>query len=622
MTPSDDHPSPGPPPRFRIRGLDGLRALAVALVVVAHLFDGAMPGGFLGVDVFFVISGALITTLLLRERAEHGRIRLGAFWRRRARRLLPALALVVLGACAAAWALGGDVLVGLWRQVAGAASFSLNWLLVAEGGDYFDDTAPELLRNLWSLAVEEQFYLLWPLAVLLIVRLSRAVRIALVAALLAASSTAAWLLADTGARVYYGTDTHAGGLLAGALVALLAERMPETQLGLSRWQRRTAPWLGLLAVAGVVALAVVLPDDEAAAARGGILAAVVLSALAVWALMLPGSMLGTLLERRPLRWVGERSYGLYLWHWPAVVLLAQAVPDWGPGGDWPWLRGVAALAITVLAAALSYRLAEMPVRRLGFRGALRAMGGRMRGSRRALAAGIAVIALLAGAGTASGLALAADPGVGETQAQIEAGESAIRDGDASPAPGPEAPDADRVEPYRGEQIVAIGDSVTVAAADELQRRLPGILVEAAVSRQMREAPDLVRALRDAGRLREVLVLALGTNGSIGADTLERVRELIGPERVLVVVNVQAPRGWTEGVNRTLESFAARYRNVELANWHSSAQRILGELNSDRIHFGPAGARAWTKTVRQALLRLAALPPLRDERDDAGTPIPR
>jgi len=174
----------------RYAGLDGLRAVAVLLVVVYHLFPAwFLHSGFVGVDVFFVISGFLITSLLLRERAASGRIALRAFWTRRARRLLPALALVVTVSSSAAWLVGGDVLVDLGRQVLGAATFSYNWVAIADGASYFSGAEPELFRNLWSLAVEEQFYVLWPLLlpVLLVVR-RRWLRLTVALALAAASA--------------------------------------------------------------------------------------------------------------------------------------------------------------------------------------------------------------------------------------------------------------------------------------------------------------------------------------------------------------------------------------------------------------------------------------------------
>ena len=157
--------------RARYRGLDGLRAIAVGLVLVYHLFPGLLPGGFLGVDVFFAISGFLITSLLLSEWSASGRIRLADFWRRRARRLLPALGLVIATVSTAALVVGGDVLVGIGRQIAGAALFMSNWTSIAAGSDYFAKDAPELFRNTWSLGIEEQFYLVLPLLALVLVRL-------------------------------------------------------------------------------------------------------------------------------------------------------------------------------------------------------------------------------------------------------------------------------------------------------------------------------------------------------------------------------------------------------------------------------------------------------------------
>uniref|UniRef100_UPI00197C3ED3 acyltransferase family protein n=1 Tax=Microbacterium sp. CPCC 204701 TaxID=2493084 RepID=UPI00197C3ED3 len=213
-------------PPARLHGLDGLRAIAVTLVVVYHLFPPALlPGGFIGVDVFFVISGFLITSLLLREHDATGRIRLGRFWVRRARRLLPALVAVVAVCSTLAWVVGGDVLVRLGAQIAGVATFSYNWLSIAGGGGYFAAATPELFRNFWSLAVEEQFYVLWPLVLPLVLFLPRAwLRIAV--AMVFAAASAIWMGAvisrgDDLTRAYFGTDTHAFGLLLGVALAFL-----------------------------------------------------------------------------------------------------------------------------------------------------------------------------------------------------------------------------------------------------------------------------------------------------------------------------------------------------------------------------------------------------------------
>jgi len=629
MTIAAQNSTPSRPEPFRVPGLDGIRALAVTTVVVFHLVPGTLVGGYLGVDIFFVVSGFLITTLLLRERAATGRISLRAFWARRARRLLPALWLLLLACCTAALVVGGDVLVGLGTQVLGATTFSSNWLFIGAGNSYFDATVPELFRNLWSLAVEEQFYLVWPLlVVLLLVRIPRWARLVGIGVLAVAS--AVWMGVLTvpsntapldPTRVYYGTDTHAFGLALGAFLAVLAVgRGIQNQSGRmpGRAVRVVTAVGGGLAIAGLVALAVVMVGDTDIPYRGGLAVVAALSAVAIAALLVPGSSLARVLDFAPIRWVGVRSYGLYLWHWPVVVLLASALPTWSREGTEGWTLGGIALAITVVAAAISYRFLEQPIRRHGFRRTAAVIMAAAPRSRQALGAAFAMVVAV-GLSGASVAALISDPGSGEAQQYIEAGQAAIDEVTPSPTAPPE--DDDDAEPATGDQILALGDSVMLAAAPALQAEFPGIAIDAQVSRSMFVAPSLVEAYASAGALRPVVVLALGTNGPIERSTLEEVRRIIGPDRELIVVNAQAPRGWIPGVNAELSSFALVYRNVELANWHDAIQPYLSEMARDQIHFGPIGAGVFAATVGEAIDRLAELPPLRDESTALAVPQP-
>ena len=202
---------------FMLPGLDGLRAIAVLLVIVYHLWPTAVPGGMIGVDIFFVISGYLITALLLREGAVTGRINLFLFWKRRARRLLPAIALLILVTGPIALAIGGDIQVNLGRQLTGAGTFSSNWLSIFSGNDYFAQTSPELFTNFWSLAVEEQFYLFWPLllvaAGVILGRRWRRFSLIIFIAIIASLTSGTVMLAFGApiSRIYYGTDTHVYG---------------------------------------------------------------------------------------------------------------------------------------------------------------------------------------------------------------------------------------------------------------------------------------------------------------------------------------------------------------------------------------------------------------------------
>ena len=602
-----------PPTSPRYAGLDGLRALAVATVILFHLSPGGLPGGYVGVDVFFVISGFLITALLLRERKDSGTIRLGAFWARRARRLLPALFLLLLVCGAAAWLVRGDVLVHLGRQLLGAATFSSNWVAIGSGQSYFDETTPELFRNLWSLAVEEQFYLVWPFVILLLALVrARWVRVAVVALLAVASAAAMWSVFVPGAdatRVYYGTDTHAFGLAIGAVLALGAWRLGP----------RVGTVVGLFGVAGIVAAAVLLPADASVTYRGGLFAVAVASALAILGAI--SSPLGRALDVAPLRWVGRRSYGLYLWHWPVFVLVEAALPTWERTGTTGWALGGIALGITVVAAALSYRFVEQPIRRNGFRATARGFLGAYRRPLRAAGATLVII-VVGSTVAATTLGVVDDPGVGSAQAVIQTGASALKTATPTPSTsaGPSATPTPAALPG-GDQIDAIGDSVMLASAPELQAAFPGIAIDAVVSRQASAAPAIVQALVDAGSLRQTLLIGLGTNGPVPEAVLDRIHQIVGPRHQIVVVNVQAPRGWVPEVNSELSAFSQEYRNVELANWRDAIAGQLQLLARDQIHPGARGGLVYVQAVKDALQRLAEVPPQLGPNDYGLAPVP-
>ncbi|MHB1290431.1 acyltransferase family protein, partial [Georgenia sp.] len=412
-----------------IEGLDGVRALAIVAVLVYHLHPAALPGGFLGVDIFFVVSGFLITTLLLREIGTKNRIDLRRFWLRRARRLLPALVAVVLVSIPFAWLAATDLLVSIGRQALGALTFSNNWLEIAAGTSYFTSTAPQLFVNFWSLAVEEQFYLLWPVTLAgLVAAVADPRRRALVT--LGAGAVSAMLMAvlytpgEDATRVYYGTDTHLFGLMIGAALAFTWAAPHGGILGARPWRR----WRGLVSLLALVGLAVLMltiRQPSTFTFRGGILLASLLTAVLLAGLLGPTGPVRALMRLRPLEWLGERSYGIYLWHWPIILVVDELVPTaydtWGYWG----VRGLA-LALTLGVAALSYRHLEQPVRILGFRGAWRELWGALAGvvpGRRTLARVVA-----AGGAAAVALSLAAiavAPERSQTQVQIEAAQAAL-----------------------------------------------------------------------------------------------------------------------------------------------------------------------------------------------------
>jgi len=617
--------------RARYAGLDGLRAVAVGLVLAYHLFPAWwLQGGFIGVDVFFVISGFLITSLLLRERARAGRIRLAEFWRRRARRLLPALALVLLVCSSVAWLIGGDVLARLGAQLVGAATFSYNWVSIAADASYFSAANPELFRNVWSLAIEEQFYVLWPLVLPLALLIPWAWARSAAAVLLAAAS-AGWMavvVASGGdlTRAYFGLDTHAFGILLGIALAFALERLlaaPPVWSQRQGW-RVSGAVVGVAAIAGLVVVAAIPASDSTATFPGALAAASVLSAIAITAAVWPGSVFGPRLDTQPLRWVGDRSYGLYLWHWPILVLLLAATSGGGAGAGVPVWMGVFALVLTLVAAEASYRWVEQPIRRLGFRGSLAALGRRLTASPamrwRAIGSVAAAVVVTFGASAA----VAAAPEVTSGQAAVEAGLEALhREKARTPSPTP-SPTSTAVEgeaagsasdrprpgsmpspsptPVTGAEITAVGDSVMLASAPGLLERFPGIDVDASVSRSMWAAPGILQQLADAGRLRPYVVVALGTNGPVDAGSLEEVARITGPDRTLVLVNAYAPRDWIPGVNADLAAFVRSHPGTVLADWSGAIAPRTDLLAGDHVHPGAEGGRVFADTVAAAVER--------------------
>lgn len=622
----------------RIAGLDGLRALAVIGVVMYHAFPAALVGGFVGVDVFFVISGFLITTLLMRERESTGRIALGRFWVRRVRRLVPVLVLVLVTCTAIAGLIGGDVLVGIGWQLIGGATFGFNWISIAEGTSYFAGTAPELFRNLWSLAVEEQFYLIWPFVVLLLLRLVPKWRAPVLCALGVASAVAMFVMYQPGGeatRVYFGTDTHSFGLLIGAALAVGIQATPRHPFA-GGLPMRAAAWIIALALcAGLIWLAATLHEENPLTYRGGMFAVSALAAVLIWVLV-RAPWVGRVFDAAPLRFIGVRSYGIYLWHWPVLILLGAIMPP-RVGDAWSSaLVGIVTVVITLAVSIASYRWVEEPIRRDGFgtwvRGLVSAAtSGRM--PRRIAVSLVPVLGLVLLGGASAAVASApakssAELAIAQGQQAIDAAQTPASTPPAQAGPGPSRTVAPEATPApestavpsanatpsptavpnpalpvpRGDQISAIGDSVMLAAAPALQAAFPGIAIDAAVSRQVSEGADRVRALNAAGQLRPYVLIALGTNGDKADRAFQALVDAAGSARRVVVVNVFGPMAWATTVNERLQRIAAANPNATIADWAGAIASHPGDLAGDGIHPGPAGGRIYAEAVKAALAR--------------------
>lgn len=596
--------APGRSRRGHLAGLDGLRALAIISVLVFHLDPAWLPGGFLGVDIFFVISGFLITTLLVRERRSTGGVDLRGFWTRRARRLLPALLVVVPAAILIARTVEADLLVGIRRQALGALTFSTNWLEIASGSNYFAATSPQLFMNFWSLAVEEQFYLFWPLVMLGLMWVHRRFAVtegAVATLVLGIGLVSALLMAVTfdpaaPTVAYYGTHTHLFGLMLGAALAIVWTGPLRAYTTTSLWRARRG-WLVGGSFATIALLLAVAGEDHAWTFRLGIPLVSVASAVLLLAAVERPGRLRTVLELPPLTWIGQRSYGIYLWHWPVILIVAQDIPTNAGTSEFVWTR-VWAVVVTLAIADLSFRFVETPVRRLGFRGTARRIGRAfsLRSARsRKVVLGVAVVAAMV-----FGIVLVTAPETTTTQQTIERNQA------RASAPRQTAP----VKTFsgtksftmpKGDEIDVFGDSMVVGSVPALEYYFPGIQIDA---RSNRRWTDGLRAVDAAGSsLRRAVVLAFGTNAGTDTATLERILDRVGEDRMVVIVNLHADRlSRIDDDNAALKEVADAHPNVALADWDAAV--VAQDLQADGIHPSLGGAHTYAATIRQAFADLS------------------
>jgi peptidoglycan/LPS O-acetylase OafA/YrhL len=589
-------------------GIDGLRAVAVAAVFLYHANPSWMPGGFLGVDVFFVISGYLITSLLIAEFEDRGRIALGRFWAGRARRLLPAL-FALLAVCLA---IGATVergkLVGLRGDALASIFYVANWRFIFDHESYFAQFGrPSLLRHVWSLAVEEQFYLLWPPLFLIGVRVFRRVTLAALVALGAVGSTALmWALYRPGAdpsRIFYGTDTRAAPLLIGVLLAFVWKPSALPSWDSARARRRLDA-VSLVALAGVIYAFVTVHDYDQSIYRGGFLLLACSAGLLLATIAHPAGALGRALAHPLPRWLGERSYGIYLWHWP-VLMFSR------PGVDVHVPRGVlipAQAAATVVLAAVSYRYIERPIRT----GALQRVRVRaprwLAQPRTPFAFACGGVAVLLGLVTLTPQGVAALP-PGFTRSALASSERASTHLVALPQGRRPAdpPSTARGRRHRHRlapipqsgPILAVGDSVMLGASSALEATLGSELhVDAVVSRQPEQTIARLFAYRAAGTLPPRVIVHIGDNGPVYYADLVRLRSALAGVPLVVIVNVRVATTWQSEVNSELPQAVSGWHEATIADWYDASAG--GGAVADGTHTTTAGAQLFAALIARAL----------------------
>ena len=575
--------------------LDGIRAVAIVGVLLYHSDIYWFPGGLLGVEVFFVLSGYLITSLLLGELQTISRIRIKDFLKRRARRLLPAL-FVMLAIMSTILVVSLPHEVARTRgDVAAAATYTSNWYLIHADHSYFlDFQRPSPFGHLWSLAIEEQFYLLWPPILLFLwrrVRRRRRIAGTLLAGAALSSGLLAWLF-DAGdpSRIYYGTDTRASGLLIGAALAVLWRPFVEDHL--IEKTRRFVDAATILSSGFLIFAFLRFDDLSPFTYRPGLLLVAIATAVLIASCVHPDARVARLYGVRPMRWLGKRSYGVYVWYFPVFALTR-------PGVDLDLSVGVAfamRAAIVLTLAALSYRFVEEPVRNGTFGRKLRNLAERARmptekGRRIDLAmrGGGLIAVTMAGAllVTMANAPAPADVGSSSSVGSIQRGDIGFED------PVVETLPIDK-------RVVAIGDSVMVGARPQLRDRFGHLRIDAKVGRQVKEGIARLKYLQAHGLLGGTVIIHLGNNGRFTAAQFERIMRLVRGAHRVVFVNVKVPRRWEVSVNRVIWYGRRRHPEVAIVNWHGIWRACGGRVfGGDGTHLTAPGARCYAREIAKA-----------------------
>lgn len=633
--------------------LDGLRALAVIAVIAYHLGYGWAPGGLLGVTVFFVLSGYLITSLLVSEHQRNGRIAFGSFWMRRARRLLPAVILVIVVTVILCMIFNRALLTKMKPDIIPSLFFFNNWWQIFHDVSYFEALgAPSPLQHFWSLGIEEQFYLVWPLLVGGILLLSRSHKVlrSVALGLAVVSIIAMALLYEPGgdpSRVYYGTDTRAFSLLIGAWLAFVfpARRLRgEGKHGLSANLRQVIGIIGIVALVVMIAFMVLVNAFSPFMYYGGILIVSVCTGLVIMALVNPESILARIFSFAPLVYIGKISYGIYLWHYPLLLLMNDFNAT---EGTHPFLYFLQMLLI-VAVSMVSYHFVEQPIRH----GCLGRMYHEVRDRtttwaqivRTHIIQVVVAVAIIVGAvvaciivpDTATQQGNRQEEGVVIPEGALESVQpTIIDDGIFSSFAGEGVMDRQDLLSVLGNspiiehlsdatlhqlaetkgtsaeskahdtRFLMIGDSVSVSLTEEVyggfSEYFPYAILDAKASRRVNVAIDVYNYYVEQGWDGPVIILALSTNGTVTQEALNKFLDDIPEGKAVFIVNAQAAGDNDLTSNEAIEHVVANHGNVALINWFSASIGHDNYFDGDGTHLTATyGHDAYLNMILSAL----------------------
>ena len=576
-----------------IPAIDGLRAVAVIAVILYHLGVSWIPGGFLGVDLFFVISGYVITRLLLDSIQSSGGLDLRAFYLARARRLLPPLIFMVATTLIFVGLFAQDTMKRFVSDVPFSIFGVMNWWLVFRKQDYFEaiGRAP-LLQHTWSLAVEAQFYLIWPLILMLILRYFGKRKISGAALVIAAISGIALMIvsfeldaSSTSAvsHVYFGTDTHSIGLFLGA--ALAVSWVPQNfKLNVSKKAQDFIDGIGIIGFLGVLATFLFIDETKPTLYRIAFPLAGLFGTAIVISIVHPASRFAPLLSNRVLLWIGERSYAIYLWHWVIFQLTRPAVDLEGQS----WALFLLRILLVAALADISLKWIELPIRSGAVRYWLKGMKYRSKSVRlkQRNAVALSLIGFILAGALISYNAISVtnekEAAFQKTLQIAQEEQSLVID---------QSPDV--------LSLWVTGDSVILGIRHDLGELFPIALINARVGRQ---APELLSEItKDKASVGDSpVILDLGNNGALTRDVVHAIFEVIKDQKKIVVVNTAVPRPWRDSNNELIQELASLYSGVNIVDWAQISQGHPEYFAPDGVHLVPLGATAYVQAIASFL----------------------
>jgi peptidoglycan/LPS O-acetylase OafA/YrhL len=571
-----------------IPAIDGLRAVAVIAVMFYHLGFTWIPGGFLGVDLFFVISGYVITRLLLDSIEQSGGLDLRGFYIARARRLLPALVFMLVSTTIAIGIWAPDAIKRLLIDTPFSLTGTMNWWLVARHQDYFESIGrPPLLQHTWSLAVEAQFYLVWPLILYFILKQFGKKHIPLASLTIAAASGITLLLvsfsldasnASKVSHVYFGTDTHSIGLFLGAALAVswIPQNFTKT---VSRKAQDFIDGVGFLGFIGILAAFLLIDENQPTLYKIAFPLAGLCGAAIIMSVVHPASRFAPVLQNRVFLWIGERSYAIYLWHW---VIFQVTRPSVDLAGK-EWALYSLRILIVLALSDISLRYVELPIRRGVIQYWWKGLKYRTKKERsqqtRTFSIITVIVLLLASVVSVRAIGIANDQ-----RQRLE--------------------DSLTATPTANTQVVkdglwVTGDSVILGIRSKLGESHPISIMNARIGRQ---APELLSVmLQDKNEAANVpVIFNLGNNNALTREQTVAIFEAVKDQPRIIVVNTAVPRPWREGNNSLIAEVASKYANVIIVDWNAISEGRPEYFAPDGVHLVPTGVDVYVAEILKHL----------------------